>query len=106
MLPRAYLSMRGWIALVAIIGLSLAAWDLWSRHRRYSRLAESFAGYERHCEAILSGDPKEFEWAKWSWDTNPEWNRRLLSYSTRMRLRFEYAAGHPWVSARPDPPPK
>jgi len=94
------------MAVVAIIGLFLGAWDLWSRHRRYRGLAESFGGYERHCEAILSGDPKEIEWAQWSWDTDPEWNRRLLSYSTAMRMRFEYAATHPWVSVRPDPPPE
>jgi hypothetical protein len=97
---------RRWMIIVVIVGLSLAAGNLWSRHRRYSALAQSFAGYERRCRAILSGDPIEMEWARWSWDTNPEWNRRFLSYSTRMRARFEYSAAHPWVSARPDPPPK
>ena len=103
-LPR--MTTRRWMIVVVIVGLPLAAGDLWSRHRRYRSLAESFAGYERRCKAVLSGDPKEMERAKWSWDTDPEWNRRLLSYSTRMRARFEYAAAHPWISARPDPPPK
>jgi hypothetical protein len=106
LLPRVTDSVRRWIVVVAIIGCSFAAWELWSRHRRYTRLAESFAGYERHCRAILTGDPEDREWAKWSWDTDPEWNRRFLSYSARMRKRFEYAAAHPWTSARPDPPPK
>ena len=103
-LPR--MTTRRWMMVVVIVGLPLAAGDLWSRHRRYRSLAESFAGYERHCQAVLSGDPKEMEWAKWSWNTDPEWNRRLLSYSTRMRARFEYAAAHPWIWASPDPPPK
>jgi hypothetical protein len=103
-LPR--MTTRRWIVTVVILSLSLTTGNLWSRHRRYRHLAESFAGYERHCKAIRSGDPDEMEWAKWSWDTDPEWNRRLLSYSTRMRARFEYAAAHPWVLASPDPTPK
>jgi hypothetical protein len=85
-LPR--MTTQRWMVVVVIVGLSLAAGGLWSRNRRYRHLAESFAGYERHCQAILSGDPQEMEGAQWSWDTDPEWNRRLLSYSTRMRVRF------------------
>jgi hypothetical protein len=103
-LPR--MTTRRWMIVVVIAALSLGAGGLWARHRRYSRLAESFAGFERHCEAVLSGDPEEIEWAQWSWNTDPEWNRRLLSYSTRMRARFEYAAAHPWVLASPDPAPQ
>jgi hypothetical protein len=100
------MTIRRWMIVVVIAGVSLEAAGLWSLHRRYKSLASSFAGYQRHCQAILSTDPTEVEWARWSWDADPEWNRMLLGYSTRMRARFEYAAAHPRASTSPDPPAK
>jgi hypothetical protein len=105
---RLFGSVRGLIALIAILASALWAWGLWSAHARYTRVAGSFALYERRCRLILSGDPEEIERASWggsTGSTDPDWNRRLLAYTIRMRERFEYAATHPWVRVRADPPP-
>ncbi len=105
---RRKLSVRGWIVLVLICALAFGAWARWERDRRtrrYRGAAEAFTAYERRCRAILYGTAEERDAASWSWTTDPDENRRFLDYATRMRERFEYAATHPWIVARPDPPP-
>ncbi len=106
---RRKISVRGWILLVLLCALALGAWARSERDRRFRRYryaAESFASYERQCRVILYGTAEERDAASWSWTTDPDENRRFLDYATRMRERFEYAAAHPWILARPDPPPR
>ncbi len=116
-LPR--MTMRRWMIVVAVVGIGLgvsierAALDhlgvalgavvgivLGVTIERRNRFRKIAAHHQAHSKKLVSqGHIILFAGSS----DAPKWRR--LEWHESMRLKYEHAAGYPWLSVDPDPPP-
>ncbi|MHB1555865.1 MAG: hypothetical protein ACYC61_00155 [Isosphaeraceae bacterium] len=109
-LPR--MTTRRWMIAMAVLAAALGAVSLArqaARARRYRRMADAAERMELYCRKLDAMDPKErarkaVEEMDDPYLDNPAWNHRMVGYWEEVKIRYSYAADHPWLAEPPRPP--
>jgi hypothetical protein len=111
-LPRVSIPIRNLLALTAMTALALGMDSMRQRRNDDLQKVEYHTVEEEHyraCQtwgsenAALFRSPESLDLAS-KWEKLAEQNGILAQYHAKMRLKYEFAASHPWQILSPDPP--
>jgi hypothetical protein len=105
-------SLRKLLAGVALTAVFLGGIDFLSmkiRSNEYLEKARASETMEKNCRLIDSMDPAtRARQAAAAYDNpyldDPAWNRKMIAYFQKLKIKYYYAASHPRLPVPPDDP--